>query len=206
MRVLFLNRTVQVEQQRYFGCSRSAAIWLLLAMLCFPACKNDPKELPNLEEMRAMQNDHARDVKFIFSKDGRVKATLRSDTFIQNNQAKPPYIDLKNDLKLVSYDSLLQVESTVTAEFARYFPQTGNIIVRNKVVVVNQKGEKLETEELIWNQKLQRFYTDKFVRITMDGQITYGEGLEANQDFTWFRIKHQKGTIPVEKSSLPPMS
>lgn len=150
-----------------------------------------------------MRNDHAKNVEFIFSKNGYVKAKLTSDLFIQNNEAKPPFIDLKKNLKLVSYDSLLKVESTVTANFARYFPKTGNIIVRDKVVVINQKGDQLETEELIWNQKLQRFYTNKFVRITMDGQITFGEGLEANQDFTWFRIQHQKGTIPVDKAALP---
>lgn len=152
-----------------------------------------------------MQNDHAQNVEFIFSKNGHTKAKLTSDSFLQNNESRPPYIDLKKNLKLLSYDSLLHVESTVTANFARYFPKTGNVIVRNKVVVINQKGDKLETEELIWNQKMQRFYTDKFVRITMDGQITFGDGLEANQDFTWFRIQHQKGTIPVDKSAIPSM-
>lgn len=150
-----------------------------------------------------MQDDHANNVRFIFSKNGHTQATLSSDTFSQNNNAKPPYVDLKKNLKLISYDTLLHIESTVTADFARYFPQTGNIIAKGRVVVINKKGEKLETEELIWNQKLQKFYTDKFVRITMDGQITYGDGLEANQNFTWFKITHQKGVVPIDKSSLP---
>lgn len=177
--------------------------FLILFCVLLSACQNDLKKLPDLDEMRLSQNDHAQNVKFIFSKNGHTKATLESDSFIQNNNARPPYIDLKKHLKLISYDSLLHAESVVTASFARYFPGNGNVIVRDNVVVVNQKGNKLETEELIWNQKLQRFYTNKFVRITMDGQITYGQGLEANQDFTWFRIKQQKGTIPVDKSALP---
>jgi len=187
----------------YNHTGRTGLVLLILFSVLLGSCQNDLKKLPDIEEMRLSQNDHAQHVRFIFSKNGHTKATLESDTFIQNNNARPPYIDLKEHLKLTSYDSLLHVESVVTANFARYFPGKGNVIVRENVVVVNQKGDKLETEELIWNQKLQRFYTNKFVRITMDGQMTYGEGLEANQDFSWFRIKKQKGTIPVDKSQMP---
>lgn len=175
----------------------------IFGMLHLAACSGDLKKIPNLDELKALQNDHAEKVKFIFSKEGQIKATLESDTFVQNNQARPPYVDMKKNLRLIAYDTGLQQESVVTAAFARYYPQTGNIIARNKVVVINKDSNRLETEELIWNEKLQLFYTDKFVRITMDDQVTYGEGLEANQDFSWFRIKKQKGTIPVDKSSLP---
>lgn len=175
-----------------------------IVIIClFTACKNDLKRLPNSDEFKLSRVDRAKDVKFIFSKNGHTKASLNSDTFIQNNGAKPPFIDLKGHLKLISYDTILDTESVVTAKFARYYPNTGNIIAQDEVVAVNRKGDKLETEELIWNQKIERFYTDKFVRITTNGQMTYGEGLEANQDFTWFRIKHQTGTIPVDKSAIP---
>jgi len=181
---------------------RPRGLFLVAFVIFCCSCKNDLKNLPP-ESMAGLESDRAENVQFIFSKNGYTKATLSGKEFIKNDNARPPYIDLKKDLRVVFYDTSLQVESTLTAAYARYYPDDGNIIVRDNVVVVNKRGEKLQTEELIWNQKIERFYTDKFVRITMGDQITYGDGLEANQDFTWFLIKHQRGTIPVNKADLP---
>jgi len=175
---------------------------LVVFLMLLAGCKNDLSKLPGTE-LKDLENDRAENVKFIFSQDGKTKAVLYGKYFIKNDHANPPYVDIKKDLKVDFYDDSLNVESTLTANYGRLYPQTNNIIVRDSVVVINKKGEKLETEELIWNQKLERFYTDKFVRITMDDQITYGEGLIANKDFTWFRITKQRGTIPVDKADLP---
>lgn len=174
----------------------------LVAFLLLASCKNDLEKLPK-ENLMDLESDRAEDVKFIFSKEGHTKATLYAKEFIRNDRAKPPYVDLNKKLRVEFYDPDLKVESTLTAKYARYFPDEDNIIVRDSVVVINKKGEKLQTEELIWNQKIERFYTEKQVIITKDGQITYGDGMEANQDFTWFRIKNQRGSIPVNKSELP---
>jgi LPS export ABC transporter protein LptC len=176
--------------------------FFLVAFLLLVSCKNDLNTLPSVTPMD-LESDRAEDVKFIFSKEGHTKATLQASEFIRNDRAKPPYVDLKKNLKVEFYDLALNVESTLTAKYARYFPEAGNIIVRDSVTVVNKKGEKLQTEELIWNQKIERFYTEKQVIITKGGQITIGDGMEANQDFTWFRIKNQRGSIPVDKSDLP---
>lgn len=180
-----------------------------LRYLCFlalpliaGACKNDLAALPGAADVQ-IEHDRAEDVTFIFSEKGRTKATLKGKEFIRNESAKPPWVDLKQDLLIKFFDDSLQVESTLSAEYGRYYPETGNVLVRDKVVVINKKGEKLETEELVWNQRIERFYTDKFVKITLEDQVSYGEGMEANQDFSWFKIHRQRGSIPVDEHSLP---
>ena len=78
------------------------------------------------------------------------------------------------------------------------------MIVRENVCVVNKKGEQLNTEELVWNQKLDKFYTDKKVKITTaPNQVMYGEGLEANADFSWYKINNLKGNIAVDGKDVP---
>jgi len=166
-------------------------------------CKNDLSKLPPDISNRDWENDRATDVTFIYSQKGKTKAKLHTREFIKNDNARPPYMDMLKGVKVDFYDNDLQIESTLTARYARYYTQSENILVRDSVVVVNKRGEKLETEELVWNQKLEKFYSEKFVRITSQGQVSYGDGLEANQDFTWFRINNQRGTIPVDKSDFP---
>ena len=69
---------------------------------------------------------------------------------------------------------------------------------KGDVVFINEVGEKLNTEHLIWNQKEERIYSEEFVKITTADEIIWGEGFESNQSFTNFKIKHIKGTILVE--------
>jgi hypothetical protein len=56
---------------------------------------------------------------------------------------------------------------------------------------------------LVWNEKIQKFYTEKFVKITTPTQIIYGDGLESNQNFSEYKIINIKGIIGVNKSSIP---
>ena len=176
---------------------------LLVVFLMFLfSCGNKLNELPQ-SDSPDLENDRAENVSFIFSKNGKTAATIKGDNFVRNDQFKPSYVDLKNNLEAEFYNDSMEVDSKLTANFGRYYPETGNVIVRDSVVVINKNGEKLQTEELIWNQNIERFYTDKFVRITMNGQVTYGEGMEANQDFSYIKIKNQRGSIPVNKGDLP---
>jgi LPS export ABC transporter protein LptC len=65
------------------------------------------------------------------------------------------------------------------------------------VELINKDGTKLETEKLIWNEVTQRIYTDVFVKITNRKEIIMGTGMESNQDFTKYEIKHVTGQIQI---------
>ncbi|RYE23774.1 MAG: LPS export ABC transporter periplasmic protein LptC [Sphingobacteriales bacterium] len=177
--------------------------FVFLTVLGTAACKNDPKEIDRLVSKSNMQQDIAHDVTIIFSKNGKARARLFATEFVRNEIAKPPFTDIKKGMKMEFFDDSLHVESTLTAKYARYYEKQGNILIRDSIVVVNKKGEKLQTQELVYNQGIKKFYTEKFVRITTTTQVMFGDGLEANEDFTWYEIKHPKGIIQVDKAELP---
>ena len=69
------------------------------------------------------------------------------------------------------------------------------------VVVVNDKGEQLNTEYLRWEEKKGKLFSDQFVKISTADQIIYGEGFEAEQDFSSYRIFKTKGIINVKQEA-----
>ena len=76
---------------------------------------------------------------------------------------------------------------------------------KNNVVVVNQIGEKLNTEHLIWDEKKRRIYSNDFVKITKKDEIVIGEGMEADESFDKWVIRKPKATffinVDEEKST-----
>ena len=195
-----MNKRVKNIAQIY---TRSLLPGFVFLMLLCASCKNDPIEIDRLVNKSTIQEDIAHDVTIIFSKNGKTSARLYAKEFVRNEVARPPFTDLKKGIKMEFFDDSLRVESTLTALYARYYEKQGNILIRDSIVVVNKKGERLQTQELIYNQSIKKFYTEKFVRIHTPTQVMFGDGLEANEDFTWYEIKHPKGIMQVDKTELP---
>lgn len=175
----------------------------ILLFVIVAGCKNDPKEINALVTKGAQQEDKAEDVTILYSDNGHVKMKLYAKEFVKNDVAKPPYTEMRRGLKVEFFDDSLNVESTLNARYARYYEKQNNILIRDSIVIVNKKGEKLNTEELVWNQSAKKLFTEKFVKITTPTQVMYGDGLEANEDFTWYRILNPKGIVAVDKKEIP---
>lgn len=92
------------------------------------------------------------------------------------------------------------VTSTLRANYGKQERNKDLYLVRGNVIVENlQKKEKLETEELYWNKAKAEIYTDKFVKITTPEEILMGHGLQANQDFSIYKIKKVTGAFSLNE-------
>ncbi len=166
-------------------------------------CANDPNEIMALTGKNSRQEDRAEDVTIINSKDGKIKMRAFAKEFVRNESAKPAYIDMNGSLKAEFYNDSGEVENVLTADSSRYYEAEGNVLVWDSVQVISKKGEQLNTQELIWNASIQKFFTEKPVRITTASEVLYGNGMEANSDFTWYQITNTKGTVQVNKGEMP---
>lgn len=59
------------------------------------------------------------------------------------------------------------------------------------------QGEHFETSQLFWDQKQEKVYSDKFMRIEQEDKIITGIGFESNQDMTQYKIFNSQGIFPV---------
>lgn len=93
-----------------------------------------------------------------------------------------------------------KMSSTLRADYCYYtadddlYKATGNVVIQR----VDNK-DRLDTEELYWNQKKEDVFTDKYVIIQQGGELMEGVGLEAKQDFSYYKILDPKGTILLNK-------
>ena len=67
------------------------------------------------------------------------------------------------------------------------------------MVTIDVDGDQLSSEHIIWTSKTQKISSDDFVKITTADEIIYGDGFEANQDFTDYKISHIKGVISIDE-------
>lgn len=98
------------------------------------------------------------------------------------------------------YNEFDKLESTLRANQAYYFKKEHQWRGRGKVEVKNlEKNKQLNTEELFWKPAEEKIFTDKFVTIRQQGDVIYGQGLEAKQDMSDYIIKKPEGEFAVEE-------
>lgn len=90
--------------------------------------------------------------------------------------------------------------STFRADYVIYSTKDKIYHAKGNVVVSNTKNnDELNTEELFWDPDKGEFYTDRFVTIKSGNEVHTGEGLRANEGFSFYKILKPEGTLLVEE-------
>jgi LPS export ABC transporter protein LptC len=92
-----------------------------------------------------------------------------------------------------------KVNSFIKSKYAIRNERERTITARKEVQVVNNKGDTLRTEELIWDEKTDKIYSDKAVRITTPDKIIMGTGMVSNTAFTQFKVLNISGIINLNQ-------
>lgn len=137
------------------------------------------------------------DVETDYTENNRITARLVApivQQFLNEDMEYPKGIYVK------TYNELGELESTVKADEAHFFKSENKWRARGNVILKNLlKNQMLTTEELFWDRKTKKMYTDKFVTINDTESIIYGNGLEANQDFSEYNIHKVTGEIMLNE-------
>lgn len=160
----------------------------------FCSCENDITEVDAIGENRNLPIRSGKNVELMYSEDALVKVKL-SAPIMREFAGEKPVILMSKGIEVLFYDSLKQVSSKLTSNYAINKLYAKKMEAKDDVVVINEKGDKLNTEHLIWDEKTGKIYSNEFVKITTEDEIIMGHGFESNQDFTKYKINKIKGII-----------
>ena len=174
--------------------------WLAIALLALVmcACENDPAEVAALNAKLNTSVERAEKVKIIYSDSAVVRVIISGPVMLSYLDSSEPRQDFPDGVHVDFFGPNREKTGELTARYGLRMERKGQVVVRDSVVWESVKQEKLETEELIWDEKTAKVYTQKFVRITRPDEIIYGYGLRANQDFSEARINAVEGRIKVD--------
>jgi LPS export ABC transporter protein LptC len=176
---------------------------LTLVLLSSQAC-GDYAEKNVARMMRAdtlIFTQEGTNVTIEYTDSGMLKAKLFAPKLIGYKKENNDIVRMPEGIKADFYNQYGEKESFLTADKGISYQTQKITEVTQNVVVRNTKGEKLNTEKLIWDQKKQLIYTDKFVRITTATEVLTGDGMESSQDFNNWKIKKPRGRFNLGEDS-----
>jgi LPS export ABC transporter protein LptC len=172
----------------------------------FVSCKNDIETINALNNEIKLPDQSGFDIEITYTDSGRIQGKIFAPEVNKYDRGEEPYVEFPKGMKVLFYDSLERPTSYIKANYAIYYEKKQLWEARNQVVVENQVNhDKLETEQMFWDQKEEKIYSEKFTRLTNSDGISYGEGgFESRQDMSKWRLKGSSGTLNVTNNITGP--
>lgn len=171
---------------------------MLLLICCCIACENDPAEVARLTQALEPRQEVMKGVEMLYSDSAVVRVKIRSPRVVRHLDKREPRQEFLDGMRVDFFTPNKRISSELMAKYGVRFDNKNQVIVRDSVIWQSKNGERLETEELIWDENEGKLYTNKYVTIIRPNEIIYGYGFESNQDFTYSKIKAIEGVIQID--------
>ena len=190
------GKRIRIGMFTFVSMKRQLLFFLLPFFCLFSSCENDLGKVKLYSKAEQGPVESAKNIRILYSDSAKVQVELTApvlDHYIHDK----PYVEMPSGLSAKFYNDEMQITSTLDADYGIRYEDEQRMEAKKNVVVVNEKGEKLNTEHLIWDERKEKLLSDDFVKITTKDEIIFGNGFEANQNFTKYRIFNIKGTISL---------
>lgn len=179
--------------------------WLLAGLLLvLTACtdRNGSETAAPAEEAEAAARPELPEKQFfdytLVETSAGVKQWILQSDEMQQFQGRPDVL-----MSVVTMDFFREGQhySTLTSDSGTANMTTHDVHVWGDVVVQQDDGDRLETEELFFDNETQLIHNEIFNRMTSEGDVVTGIGLEATPDLEYIKIKERmRGDVSDETS------
>lgn len=175
-----------------------ALLFIGSAILLF-SCKSEETDQSegSTQDMMTLNSEN---LTIINSKEGNKSYKFTTPLLERYELAKEPYTEFRKGIYIEKYnDTTHNVESMLTANYAILLERLELWEAKGNVIGRNSEGNRIETEQLFWDQKSGRIYSNVDSKVTTPtGDTIIGEGFESNDTFTDFTFRKVKGNVTVD--------
>lgn len=170
------------------------------AILLFSCEREEEPESESRIEM--MMTEYSENLSVVMSQNGRRSYHFKTPLLEGYSLAREPYREFPKGVEMTTYknDSLSSVDAVLTANYAIHYETRDLWEARGNVVVEKSDGKKLYTQQLFWNARTKKIYSNVDSKIVQNNgrDVFIGEGFESDEEFKDWRFRRMKGRMEVE--------
>ncbi len=167
---------------------------LLIVILITGACEQQPSRKATSTSEPSEAREHAEMFRLTETLGGRKSWELEAESATSFHEQERI---LMKGIKVDFYDTCEVLVSTLTADSGAVDTKRSDMRVWGSVRLVGNDESVLETDELQWDAKTEKVFTDGDVRITKADQMITGRGLVTDPRLERVVIKEQfQATAP----------
>lgn len=154
------------------------------------------------DSSESLMTEYSENLSIVNSQNGRRSYHFVTPLLEGYTLAREPYREFPKGVKITTYqdDSLTSVDAELTANYAIFYINRELWEAKGNVVVKKSDGKTLYTQQLFWNARTKKIYSNVDSKIVQnDGRDVFlGEGFESDEEFKDWRFRRMKGRMEVE--------
>jgi len=179
-------------------------IALLLGTLLFAtACENDPSEVAALFADQRPDAEIISGFQTIYSDSARIKVRISGGMMLRYQDNGQFIQQFPEGVFVEFFNDEGEITSTLASKYGIRNEDEESVLVQDSVVWLATTGDRLDTDELVWEAKEEKIYSDKFVRVIQGDKLITGVGFESNQDFTRSKVRAIQGVVNLPADRKP---
>lgn len=174
------------------------------AILLFSCGKaKSESDSANNETLMTERSEH---LTILMSENGRRSYHFKTPLLEGYTMASDPYREFRKGIHITTYqdDSLTTVNATLVANYAIFYEERELWEAKGDVVVEKADGTKLYTQQLYWNSKTGRIYSNVDSKIVKGTDTFMGEGFESDEELKEWRFRRMSGKMFVNMEPTEP--
>ncbi len=182
-----------METRRHNGLT--VALLAVGSAISLLSCETTPKA-PDLADEKIVSRT-VKDMESLQSENGVKKQLMRAPLREEYEYANPAYEEYTRGIEAIGFDSLGMPASKVVADYALHWIERDLWELNGNVVVEGEDGQRLYTQQLRWDRKIKKIYSNVDCKVEQQGDVLYGVGFEAADDFSKWTFLGVTGTVHV---------
>lgn len=158
------------------------------------ASRIDPKKMPSMSTVN---------VSTLISDSGITQYKIVSPLWNVYDEIDTPCWIFPKGIYLQKYDRHFNVIATVAADSAKFYRVQNLWQLDGNVELTKVPGQLFLTQQLFWDQRHRRIYSDSFIHIETPERMLEGHGFESNDQLTNYSIRRPTGIFPVPQDDRP---
>lgn len=173
---------------------------LFFFLMVVAGCKKQAPPPPD-ESFPGLGVERAENVEILYSDSAEIRVKVTGPTMLNHSDRREPRQEFPDGLEVFFYGENLELTSTLVAGYGIRYDNQDQVIVRDSVVWESAKNQRLETEELTWNERTQKVYTNRFAAIITPEDTIFTRYFEANQNFKNIKFRSNSGSKGIQSLS-----
>ncbi|WP_294082293.1 LPS export ABC transporter periplasmic protein LptC [Proteiniphilum sp. UBA5384] len=180
-------------------------ITVLVVVMSLLSCRDKSENLvPLAYDPDSVATMITHNVSTLISDSGITRYRIVADVWMIYDQAKEPYWYFPQGIYFEQFAPDFEIEATVVADTAWYYNNQEMWKLKKKVHVENREGEQFDSEELFWDQKNGKVFSDAYIEIKRGVSELKGYGFESNTAMSDYRIfRPHEGKLPFSDAPAP---
>lgn len=175
----------------------AAALSAALVAASVSGCKEgDPVAMGNVDSSDT-PTMLTRNVETLISDSGVTRFRIVTPIWYVYDEVDEPYWRFPEGLHLDKFDDFFRKEATVRADSAIYFKNKQLWRLDGNVSITNVMNEKFLTNQLYWDQRGHKLYSDSFIHIERPDKVLEGYGFDSDEQLTRYTVRNVSGIFPA---------